>query len=105
LYEESLVLCRELGDKVGIIASLAGLGGLAVGAGGEEVERGARALGAVEALSESTGAVLEAADRSLYERNIARARAHLGEETFRRAWEEGRAMSMEEAVEYALGER
>jgi predicted ATPase/class 3 adenylate cyclase len=102
LYKESLVLCTELGDKVGIIASLAGLGGLAVGTGGGEVERGARALGAVEALSESTGAVLEAADRSLYERNITEARAQLGEETFERTWAEGRAMSMEEAIKYAL---
>src|SRR6185503_16577461 len=77
LYKESLVLCRELGDKLGIISSLAGLGGLAVGTGGRELERGARVLGPVDALSDSIGAVLDAAGRNLYERSITKARAQL----------------------------
>lgn len=66
------------------------------------MERGTRVLGAVEALSESIGAVLDAADRILYERSVTGTRAQLGEETFKRVWDEGRAMSMEEAIEYAL---
>ena len=33
---------------------------------------------------------------------MAAARAALGEEAFAAAWEEGEAMTMEEAIEYAL---
>jgi hypothetical protein len=62
-------------------------------------------LGAAEALLESLGAVLDAEHRLIYERAVAAARAQLGEETFATAREEGRAMSLEEAIEYALQER
>jgi predicted ATPase/class 3 adenylate cyclase/Tfp pilus assembly protein PilF len=96
LHEESLALRRELGDKLGITNSLAGLGELGVGTG--EAERGVRVLAAVEALLEEIGAVLDRADRLPYERAVARAREQLGEEAFKRAWEEGRAMSMEEVI-------
>jgi hypothetical protein len=43
-------------------------------------------------------------DRSLYERAIAAARAELGEEVFGTARAEGRAMTFEQAVAYALSE-
>ena len=102
LYEESLSIKRELGDKRDIAVCLAGLGGVAAGMG--QALRGARLLGGVEALLEAVGAVLQPEDRIPYEQGVGSARAQLGEEEFERAWQEGRAMSMEEAVEYALGE-
>ena len=116
-FEESLTLRRELGDKWGIALSLAGLGGVAVALGsasysrssaigetGEagEIGRGVRLLGVVEALLESIGAVLEAEDRLPYERAVASARALLGAEEFERLWALGRAMTMEQGIEYAL---
>lgn len=122
-FEESLSLRKELGDKWGIAMSLAGLGGVAVAQGGtgravspsgsipgtaddsdelSEVRRGARLLGAVEGLLESTGAVLEVEDRLPYERAVASASALLGAGDFERLRAEGRAMSMEQAIEYAL---
>jgi hypothetical protein len=48
------------------------------------------------------GGVLDSVDRALFERNMAAAYAQLGEEKFGKAWTEGRAMSMEQAVDYAL---
>jgi predicted ATPase len=115
LLVESLVLRRELGDRRGIAASLAGLGGVtirgavgvesvvAVGREGE-VERGARLLGAAEGLLQSTGAALDREDREPYEWSVQEARSLLGEEAFVNAWQEGRAMSMEAAIDYALGD-
>jgi hypothetical protein len=41
-------------------------------------------------------------DRDDHERAVALAHARLGEETFAAAWAEGQAMSLEEAVAYAL---
>jgi predicted ATPase/DNA-binding CsgD family transcriptional regulator len=100
LHEESLGLGREHGDKNSIAASLAGLGGVAVGVG--QVERGARLLGVVEGLLGSMGAVLGREYRLPYERAVAAARSLLGEEAFESAWQQGRGMSMEQAIAYAL---
>jgi predicted ATPase/DNA-binding CsgD family transcriptional regulator len=100
LYEECLALGRELGDKNNIAVSLAGLGGVAVGVG--QVERGARLLGVVEGLLGSMGAVLGREHLLPYERAVAAARSLLGEEAFERAWQQGRGMSMEQAIVYAI---
>jgi hypothetical protein len=42
------------------------------------------------------------AERVEYERTVARARAGLDEATWQRAWDEGRALTLEQAVEAAL---
>jgi serine/threonine-protein kinase PknK len=99
LYEESLVIGRELGVRWGICTSLMGLGGVAVGMG--QVERGARLLGAAEALLEAIGAVLAPDDRVVYEQGVASARAQLSEEEFDKAWAEGRGASHD----YGAGHR
>ena len=47
---------------------------------------------------------MDAADRPAYERTISRIRTKLGEEAFAAAWEEGRALTVEVAVDFALSE-
>ena len=49
------------------------------------------------------GTSLYPADREDAEAALAAARSALGEEAFARAWAEGREMSLEQAVEHALG--
>ncbi len=100
LHSKSLALRMDLGEKKGIAAYLAGLGGVAVRVG--EAERGTKLLGAVEMLLQSISAVLYREDRLPYEKNAQQARTLLREEAFEKAWHEGRAMSMEQAIEYAL---
>jgi tetratricopeptide (TPR) repeat protein len=116
LCAESLTIQQETGDKLGMIASLIGLASVSVGcatssASGSwragrgrqsEVERGVRLLGAVEALFESMGVVaLLSQFRTPYARSIAASQAQLDEELYKRVWEEGRAMSMQQAIAYA----
>ena len=101
-HEESLTIRREIGDRQGIAKSLEAFAGLA--ADQENPERAARLWGAAEALREEIGSPLAPNDREAYEREVAQARQVLGEAAFAAAWEEGRAMTMEQAVEYALGE-
>jgi len=64
--------------------------------------RAARLLGAAEMLAEE----FPEAERPFWHKEIApkvpELRGSMGEEAFVQAWEEGRAMSMEEAVRYAL---
>lgn len=110
LLAESLGIYREIGDNLGITVCLAGLGGAAVtgviGTVGvsqvEQVERGARLLGAVEGLLQSMGVVLDRFDRESYEDNVKQARAKLGEAVFQKVWQEGRVMTMEEAIAYTV---
>ena len=97
LFEESLVKFKELGDKMGISMCLR-LMSLRVGEQ-EQHERAARLNGAAEALGDFS---LPPFEKTEHEKSVASVRASLGEEAFESAWSEGRAMSMEEAIDYAL---
>jgi hypothetical protein len=100
LFEESLVLCKDLGDKLGGSESIEGLACVA-GAGGEAT-RAARLFGSAEALREATGYQLGTRARSRTEPNLAAARAQVDEAAWSAAWEKGRSMEFEDAVIYAL---
>ena len=100
LFEESLAIFRELGNKLGIAQNLEGLAAVAVAQA--QSERAARLFGAAEGLREVIGAPLPSADRAEHDRSVAAVRTALGEEAFAAAWAEGRAISLEQAVEYAL---
>lgn len=100
LYRESLVLYRELKDKLGIAQSLGWLA-RSVGTQGRPAPA-ARLFGAAEALREAIGAPLPPADRADYDRSVAAVRVLLDEEAFKAAWAQGRAMTLEEAMNEAL---
>ena len=102
-FAEGITPSRELGDRGNVAFILEGLG-IVAGARGE-AERAARLLGASEALTSAIGLrghTYYRPDRSLYERVEAKARATLDEAAFEAALDEGRAMSPEQAIEYAL---
>jgi hypothetical protein len=102
LYQESLVLRRELGALFELAQSLEDL---AILAGREQqLERAIRLLGAEEAFCETLSARPPVAVASEYERTVAEGRAARGEAAFAAAWAEGRAMSLEQAVGYALND-
>ncbi len=73
------------------------------GALGEDT-RAAHLWGASEAAREVTGIALSAGERALHEPYLAAARSRLGEAAWEAALAKGRAMSLEEAAEYALSE-
>jgi hypothetical protein len=100
LYRESLALRRVLKNTSGIAACLAGLGAAAIGE--KHVARGVRLIGSAEGQLEPIGFVLDRQDRIPYEQSVTQARAMLGEHEFELARQEGQAMSMEQAIEYAL---
>jgi predicted ATPase/DNA-binding CsgD family transcriptional regulator len=105
LYAEGLTLAVELSDKANAAYCLEGLARVTSTRG--DHERAARIFGAAEALLEAAGDPLyaHAQDRAYYERAVDALRSRLGEKSFRAVWSEGRAMEMEEAVEYALEPR
>ncbi len=97
---DGLVLFRDLGDRWGIARVLHTLGRLAAAAG--DVDRAARLYVASALLREAIGAPPRLAERPDYERDLAAARARLGEAAFTAARAAGQAMSPEAAIEYAL---
>ena len=100
--KEALALNRELGNWAYGAYCLEGFAGLA-GARGQ-VARAARLWGAAEVLRTNIGAPLTLDARLYFERNMAAARAQLGEEVWESAFAQGMAMSAEEAAGYALTE-
>jgi predicted ATPase/class 3 adenylate cyclase len=67
-------------------------------------ERAARLCGAAEALGHSGDAALWSTRRTMYDAIVADATAALGETAFLAAFQEGRAMTPEQAATYALEE-
>jgi predicted ATPase/DNA-binding XRE family transcriptional regulator len=105
LLRESLGLSRALRNTYSLGFGLIRLSGALAALG--QGERAARLCGAAEALREVTGISMHSVGthRVLYERQVAALRERLDAETFEAAWAEGRAMTLEEAVGEALGER
>jgi non-specific serine/threonine protein kinase len=104
LLKESLAIDRELGDKRGSISELEELGLLAAAQG--QAERAARLLGAAEALREATSVPPSSSERAFYDydRHVAVVSAMLGHDHFATAWAHGRAMTLEQSIEYAMRE-
>jgi tetratricopeptide (TPR) repeat protein len=81
---------------------LEAIAGLAVAR--QRCERAAELLGVAHALRERIGTRVWPVNRPAYERDLASVRGVLGAERFVRAWEEGRAMTLEQAMAYAFDE-
>jgi predicted ATPase/DNA-binding CsgD family transcriptional regulator len=100
LCEEGLERSRrqrvlhQVGHHLHVAAVLAGSQGQAV--------RSARLWGAAEALREAIGAGLVPVERHYYGPYITAARSQLDEPSWSAAWAEGRTMTPERAIEYAL---
>ena len=101
LSKAALALLWKLQSTYLIAFALATLAGPVEMKG--DPERAARLLGASAALFETLGAGLQPADQPEVDQYIAALRMQLDEARFRAAWAEGRAMSLDEAVSYALG--
>ena len=100
---ESLTLSRALGDKGTLLMSLEGLACVA-GAEGEGLRAG-RLFGAAEALMEEIGYRLVPQERAVLEPYRASGRSQLGEAAWEEAVAGGKAMGLEEAIEYVLSEQ
>src|SRR5262249_20772687 len=102
LYAESLVIRRELEDKRGIAECLEKIAGLA--ALQRQPKQAARLLGSAESLRATIDAPLPPMEQATYDSEVMALRTRLSEEEFTDAWQDGRTMTLEQAVEYALQE-
>lgn len=97
---ESARLWQNLEDRHGNIWNLERFAEIAVAQG--QAARAAQLWGAAEALREQMGVPLPPVERDRYAQPLAAAREQLPETAWRSAWAAGRAMSLEQALAYAL---
>jgi tetratricopeptide (TPR) repeat protein len=97
---DSLRMFREMEYTGGLVRTLERLGGLAVAQG--EMERAGRLLAAAASQRATTGGRTALSPPQEVEGDVAAVRAALDAEAFAAAWAEGQAMTLEQAVRYAL---
>ena len=102
LYKEALTLFREESNQWNIAYFLEASAELAVAEGA--MEQAAGLFGATDRIYAQLRFLLSPLERQHHDQHLAAARAALGEEVFATLWEEGRAMTMEQAIAFALRE-
>ena len=101
-HEENLRLHKKLGNKLIATESLEGLA-CAVGTNGE-AQRAAKLFGAAQGLREAVGYQQPPSVRAVQEPYLVAARSRL-EERWEAVVAEGRAMGLEQAIDYALSDK
>ena len=99
-YQESLAVNREVGSQAALAVSLEGLGSVAVAQG--QLARAARLLAAAQGLRQHIGAPLPPSRHPEVERSWSAARVGLKLPAYTAAEAEGQAMTLEQALTYAL---
>jgi predicted ATPase/class 3 adenylate cyclase len=98
--KESFDISQKLKYQGGIAVGFMGFAGLAFAKG--QQDRAARLLGATDVLLSTLGLSLDHPDQVQYDGYVDAARTALGDTAFAATWAEGRAMTLEQAIEYAL---
>jgi non-specific serine/threonine protein kinase len=99
---EALSVAKEMKDRQIIAYLFDEFAALGVAQG--QANRSVTLFGAAEVLRAAIQVVLFPVERAEVDKNIAAARAQLSEDEFNKAWAEGKVMTMEEAVKFALEE-
>jgi predicted ATPase/DNA-binding CsgD family transcriptional regulator len=102
LTKKGLITCVKSGDKSGATMALSALAVMA--SAQKDFVQAARLLGSVDALHQVYGTAMWYLDRLEYERCEQTLHSRLDEKTLMSAWDEGRLMNLDNAVEYALSE-
>jgi tetratricopeptide (TPR) repeat protein len=102
LYRESLSIWRDSEDLVGLAIGLGGFAWLAADRG--QAVRATRLAGAASAHRWRSGVAVFATHHRFHAALAEQTRAQLGEEDWCRAWSVGQAMTLEQAIAYALEE-
>lgn len=102
LYQEGIALFWQVEERVFTVRCIEELAWVTCTEG--HYGRATRLFGAAEAQREAFGASMPPAGRAEHGQHVADAHAQLGDAAFTTAWTEGRAMTMEQTVAYALAD-
>jgi predicted ATPase/class 3 adenylate cyclase len=99
-YHKTLLEWQRLGHRAAIAHELECLAMIAKSE--EDEQRAATLFGAAEALRESVGLPMTPFEHMEYEREVNDLRANMDRTEYTRAWAEGRSLSMEQAIAFAM---
>jgi len=99
-FEEEMAIRKEIGDKSGISELMIYFGSIL--ANQRDFELAVKLLSTSEKIIESIEGVLDKSSRLIKDETIAKLHEHLSIEVFNKYWEEGKKLTLEEAVELAL---
>jgi tetratricopeptide (TPR) repeat protein len=100
-YRKTILAWQRLGHRAAVAHQLESFGFIAQRQG--ESGRAARLLGAADSLRGKINIPMYPAERAEYEEALEHLRSGMEAGEFDTGWNEGRAMTMEEAIEYARG--
>jgi tetratricopeptide (TPR) repeat protein len=100
MYRETIKGWQDLGNRAAVAHELECFGFLAVT--DEEPQAAAKLFSAAETLREKIQAPMTDYERIEYDEIVARIRSMLPEAEFRANWAEGHAMTMDQAIQFAL---
>lgn len=100
LYAEGLSIRQKLGEKRGMAISLECFARLAIAQ--RQASRSVRLAGAADRLRTTIGAPRPPAERAEFALALQALRAAMANAEYAAAWAEGQAMTLEQAIEYAL---
>ena len=101
LIQESLQVLGELVDRREIYLSLEALAGLAIDLG--QPEQAVRLFSATQDLYNSIRFSFSPRHRTIHSEKVSSLNRHLGETAFDQAWRQGQALTLEQAIQLALG--
>ncbi|HEX6033521.1 MAG TPA: tetratricopeptide repeat protein, partial [Anaerolineales bacterium] len=102
LYRECLSLFHDESDHIGLPYALESMAALAMMK--NQPEKATRMFGAADALRERTNSPMPLPNTSAYQKNISVLQQQLDRSRFEAAWKQGRLMTMEQVIVYALEE-
>jgi len=102
-FAECMAIAMEIGSPPGIIESLEGIAGVAAATGAPI--RAARLWGAADALRQEDGCPRSIRESMIFDRQVSRVHDTLTPDQFDQAWNQGRAMTLDDAVQLALTEQ
>jgi hypothetical protein len=100
MYHETILEWKRLGHRAAVANQLECFAFIA--RMHEHAERAVKLLGAAEALREKIKIPMSEVEQVEYDREVADLKANMGEREFASLWAEGRSMTMEQAIQFAL---
>jgi non-specific serine/threonine protein kinase len=100
LYSPTILGWQELGHQAALAHELECLAFIAIAQ--SQAQRAACLLGSAESVREDANSPMAAVERSEYTEQVAALRAQMDEAAFAAAWASGRALTLDQAIVYAL---
>jgi non-specific serine/threonine protein kinase len=102
LYSQSILNWQAIGNSGAVAHELECFAFIAIAH--SQARRAARLLGAAEALRASLGSTMTWQEQAEYDHHLATLRAQMDEAALAKGWAAGQALTMEQAIAFALEE-